>query len=76
MRPIRQTDLGRTDLRAIRDSIDDRDGSDALTCRGIGAARNVADDDGRLGHLAILLTAATATRIIIVAIVYFRRYAG
>ena len=76
MRPIRQTDLGRTDLRAIRDSFDDRDGSDALTCRGIGAARNVADDDGRLGHLAILLTAAAATRIIIFAIVYFRRYAG
>lgn len=51
-------------------------GPDALTCRGTGAARNVADDDGRLGHLAILLTTATIIRIINVAIVYFRMYAG
>ncbi|PVA08622.1 hypothetical protein DC366_18305 [Pelagivirga sediminicola] len=36
----------------------------------------MADDDGRLGHLAILLIAATAIRIINVAIVYFRMYAG
>ncbi len=51
-------------------------GPDALTCRGTGAARNVADDDGRGCHLAILLITATAIRIINVAIVYFRMYAG
>ena len=76
MRPIRQTDLGRTDLRAIRDSFDDRDGSDALASHGTGAARNVVDDDGQRCQLAILLIAATAIRIINVAIVYFRMYAG
>jgi len=47
-----------------------------LTCRGTGVARNVTDDDGRLGHLAILPTTATAIRITNVAIVYFRMYAG
>ena len=76
MRPIRQTDLGRTDLRAIRDSFDDRDGSDALTCRGTGGARNVVDDDGRRGQLAILLITATTLCATNVAIVYFRMYAG
>jgi hypothetical protein len=38
--------------------------------------RAVTDDDGRLGHLAILPTTATAIRITNVAIVYFRMYAG
>lgn len=76
MRPISHTDLGRTNFRAIRDSYDDPDGSGALTYRGTGAARNMADDEGRRCQLAILLTAATIIRIINVAIVYFRMYAG
>jgi hypothetical protein len=76
MRPIRQTDFGRTDLRAIRDSFDDRDGSHALRCRGTGGARNVVDDDGRRCQLAILLISATTICVANVAIVYFRMYAG